>query len=145
MAVPLSSIAPRFVLPRISSRVTAVRPARIATLSTSAVVNHECRRRERTSRDGGRGAFQPRSSIAQCLLAKRVPQSLPLASRRAFSATSSRSRNHHFDTLKFVQKLKDEGFTEDQAVALMKVLNDVIEERLDLQFKMLSEAILTET
>jgi hypothetical protein len=49
--------------------------------------------------------------------------------RRAFHATASRQRDHHFDTLKFVQKLQSEGFTEDQAVAMMKVLNDVIEER----------------
>jgi len=28
-----------------------------------------------------------------------------------------------------VQRLQEEGFTEDQSVAMMKVLNDVIEER----------------
>jgi hypothetical protein len=49
--------------------------------------------------------------------------------RRAFHATSLRQRDHHFDTLKFVQRLKSEGFTEEQSVAMMKVLNDVIEER----------------
>lgn len=38
-------------------------------------------------------------------------------------------RDHHFDTLKFVQRLQSEGFTEEQSVAMMKVLNDVIEER----------------
>ncbi|KAL9079781.1 MAG: hypothetical protein Q9157_001353 [Trypethelium eluteriae] len=41
-----------------------------------------------------------------------------------------RFRDHHFDTLKFVQRLKDEGFTEEQAVAMMKVLSDVIEESI---------------
>lgn len=131
MSVPLSSIAPRFVLPRISNRVTAVRPARIAALSTSAVANHEYREAQSTRHNQTQRAYQPRKPVTQCLLAKRASQPLPLASRRAFSATSSRFRNHHFDTLKFVQKLKDEGFTEDQAVSLMKVLNDVIEERLD--------------
>ena len=50
-------------------------------------------------------------------------------SRRAFSSTPARMRDHHFDTLKFAQRLKDEGFTEEQAVAMMKVLSDVIEER----------------
>jgi hypothetical protein len=40
-----------------------------------------------------------------------------------------KGRDHHFDTLKFVQRLKDEGFTEEQSVAVMKVLADVIEER----------------
>jgi hypothetical protein len=49
--------------------------------------------------------------------------------RRHFSATTQRNRDHHFDTLKFVQRLKDEGFTEEQAVAMMKVLSDVVEER----------------
>lgn len=40
------------------------------------------------------------------------------------------SRDHHFDTLKFVQRLKMEGFSEEQAVAMMKVLNDVIQESI---------------
>lgn len=39
-------------------------------------------------------------------------------------------RDHHFDTLKFVQRLQSEGFTEEQSVAMMKVLNDVIEESI---------------
>ena len=50
-------------------------------------------------------------------------------SHRAFHASPARRRDHHFDTLKFVQRLEEEGFTEEQAVAMMKVLNDVIEER----------------
>ncbi|KAK6613857.1 Protein FMP32, mitochondrial [Botrytis cinerea] len=50
--------------------------------------------------------------------------------RRAFHATPRQSRDHHFDTLKFVQRLRDEGFTEPQAVAMMKVLSDVIEESI---------------
>lgn len=49
--------------------------------------------------------------------------------QRSFHATAPRARDHHFDTLKFVQRLQSEGFTEDQSVAMMKVLNDVIEER----------------
>lgn len=40
-----------------------------------------------------------------------------------------RQRDHHFDTLKFVKRLQGDGFTEEQSVAMMKVLNDVIEER----------------
>ncbi|KAI4787733.1 DUF1640-domain-containing protein [Aureobasidium sp. EXF-8845] len=50
--------------------------------------------------------------------------------RRPFSATTQRKRDHHFDTLKFVQRLQDEGFTEEQAVAMMKVLSDVVEESI---------------
>lgn len=51
------------------------------------------------------------------------------ALRRGFHATPRQCREHHFDTLKFVKRLKDEGFTEEQSVAMMKVLNDVIQER----------------
>ncbi|KAI2629878.1 DUF1640-domain-containing protein [Hypoxylon sp. NC1633] len=50
--------------------------------------------------------------------------------RRSFHATAPRSRDHHFDTLKFVQRLQSEGFTEEQSVAMMKVLNDVIQESI---------------
>ncbi|KAJ9242009.1 hypothetical protein DTO169E5_3230 [Paecilomyces variotii] len=50
--------------------------------------------------------------------------------RRAFRATAVQQRDHHFDTLKFVQRLKKEGFSEEQAVAMMRVLNDVIEESI---------------
>ncbi len=59
------------------------------------------------------------------------PPAAPPASiaRRAFHASAARRRDHHFDTLKFVQRLQDDGFTEHQSVAMMKVLNDVIEER----------------
>ncbi|EEH19034.1 hypothetical protein PABG_01353 [Paracoccidioides brasiliensis Pb03] len=50
--------------------------------------------------------------------------------RRAFHNTPANQRDHHFDTLKIVQRLKREGFSEEQAVALMRVLNDVIEESI---------------
>lgn len=50
--------------------------------------------------------------------------------RRAFHASAVMRRTHHFDTLKFVQRLRNEGFSEEQAVALMKVLNDVIQESI---------------
>ncbi|KAI4612334.1 hypothetical protein J4E81_004457 [Alternaria sp. BMP 2799] len=50
--------------------------------------------------------------------------------RRNFSATARQSKDHHFDTLKFVQRLKEEGFTEEQAEGMMRVLSDVIEESI---------------
>jgi hypothetical protein len=50
--------------------------------------------------------------------------------KRAFHSTPVRARDHHFDTLKFVQRLKDEGLSEEQAVAMMRVLSDVIEESI---------------
>lgn len=52
------------------------------------------------------------------------------ALRRSFHASAVRRRDHHFDTLRFVQRLQEEGFTEEQSVAMMKVLNDVIEESI---------------
>ncbi|GKU01518.1 hypothetical protein FLAG1_03534 [Fusarium langsethiae] len=51
-------------------------------------------------------------------------------SKRAFHATALRQRDHHFDTLKFVKRLQGEGFTEEQSAAMMKVLNDAIEESI---------------
>lgn len=50
---------------------------------------------------------------------------------RSFSSTTQRARDHHFDTLKFVQRFRDEGFNEQQAVAMMNVLSNVVEERLE--------------
>lgn len=50
--------------------------------------------------------------------------------RRAFHTSAAMQRDHHFDTLKFVQRLKSEGFSEEQATAMMKVLNDVIQESI---------------
>ena len=50
--------------------------------------------------------------------------------RHAFSTSRALQKDHHFDTLKFVQRLRGEGFSEEQAVAMMHVLNDVIEESI---------------
>jgi hypothetical protein len=49
--------------------------------------------------------------------------------RHGFHTTPARPKDHHFDTLKFVQRLQAEGFSEEQSEALMRVLSDVIEER----------------
>ncbi|KAJ5789368.1 uncharacterized protein N7518_006379 [Penicillium psychrosexuale] len=50
--------------------------------------------------------------------------------RRAFHATAVQHRDHHFDTLKFVKRLQAEGFSEEQSVAMMRVLNDIIQESI---------------
>lgn len=60
----------------------------------------------------------------------RQQQGASLGSRRRFHVSTPMRRDHHFDTLKFVQRLQSEGFTEEQSVAMMKVLNDVIEESI---------------
>ena len=74
------------------------------------------------------------------LPAARTPRPFPFAGapaaaaalsfHRAFSSTFAGPRDHHFDTLKFVQRLRSEGFSEEQAVALMHVLSDVVEESI---------------
>lgn len=51
-------------------------------------------------------------------------------SARQFSTSPAGNRDHHFDTLKFVQRLRSEGFSEDQSKAMMLVLSDVIEESI---------------
>lgn len=86
---------------------------------SSSSIRTECLARRRPN--------SPAITFAKC-----QPTQSRIASvgRHAFSATSRQGRDHHFDTLKFVQRLKDEGFTEDQAVAMMKVLGDVIEESI---------------
>lgn len=67
--------------------------------------------------------------LTSCQRRSEEQSGLARIARRDFSATAARAKDHHFDTLKFVQRLKDEGLTEEQAVAMMKVLSDVIEER----------------
>ena len=52
-----------------------------------------------------------------------------ITTARSFHAALPRRRDYHFDTLKLVQRLREEGLTEEQSVAMMKVLSDVIEER----------------
>ncbi|KAI7295333.1 DUF1640-domain-containing protein [Hortaea werneckii] len=54
----------------------------------------------------------------------------PTPGQQPFTTTPSRQKDHHFDTLKFVQRLEAEGFTEAQSAAMMRVLSDVIEESI---------------
>ncbi|KAL4985044.1 peptide N-acetyl-beta-D-glucosaminyl asparaginase amidase A-domain-containing protein [Aspergillus falconensis] len=79
-------------------------------------------------------AYKPKSRSTQCAGAPIRHNGVYVATfnpaRRAFHASAPRERDHHFDTLKFVQRLKDEGFSEEQAVAMMRVLNDVIQESI---------------
>ena len=53
-----------------------------------------------------------------------------LVQRRDLHSTPTQQRDHHFDTLKFVQRLQTEGLSEEQSKALMKVLGEVIEESI---------------
>ena len=49
---------------------------------------------------------------------------------RAFSTTPVPAKDHHFDTLKFTQRLTEQGLSDEQAQALMKVLSAVLEESI---------------
>ena len=57
------------------------------------------------------------------------PRSTIIPKLRKLHTTAPCHRDHQFDTLKLVQRLQDEGFTEQQSVAVMNILSDVIEER----------------
>lgn len=117
---------PRFLLPRLSWQPSSTNPQVFRSFSTILADNSSSSisssnpvpwRNQRDWRQDFK-AINPRSQILQTL-----------PTRRAFHATTRQFRDHHFDTLKFVQRLKDEGFSEEQSVAMMKVLSDVIEER----------------
>jgi len=120
-----AQMLPRFLLPRLSWQNVAVANRQtIRALSTipssyTPSSNLTGSFTDRPSVQVNRDAFpRPRCSILQ-----------NPAHHRVFHATARRARDHHFDTLKFVQRLQEEGFTEAQSVAMMKVLSDVIEER----------------
>ena len=61
---------------------------------------------------------------------KAIRPTASISGSRSFSTTPVRPRDHHFDTLKFVQRLRDEGFSDEQSKAMMLVLSDVIEESI---------------
>ncbi|KAK2672300.1 hypothetical protein RAB80_012379 [Fusarium oxysporum f. sp. vasinfectum] len=118
MAVPSVAAAemlPRFLLPRLSwgAPLSVSR----ATRPFASIPSRDQRRSFASIQAGP----VPR---------RRSPQAESPIIKRAFHATTIRQRDHHFDTLKFVKRLQGEGFTEEQSAAMMKVLNDVIEESI---------------
>lgn len=126
------SVIPRFLLPQMTWGATAVRRAGPGTIAASRHLSISGTNHVRPQRPTHHSA-PLRHRIPQPSIRKRSynpnPITTELAARRQFSATTRNPRDHHFDTLKFVQRLKDEGFTEEQAEAMMRVLSDVIEER----------------
>lgn len=124
-----TQIVPRFLLPRLSwtaplGQQPLVRASIVATQTSNPRPWQDSM--QARSAHGGRSSSRlpPKSAFNRVGSPLQQP-----ALRRAFHASPARRREHHFDTLKFVQKLQDEGFTEEQSVAMMKVLNDVIQER----------------
>lgn len=116
---------PRFLLPRLSWQTAPAQRQLVRALSTtSPSLTDRSRSAEYASSNALIGTRQHVALPSQTSILQNSSH------HRAFHATARRARDHHFDTLKFVQRLQEEGFTETQAVAMMKVLSDVIEERL---------------
>ncbi|KJZ73036.1 hypothetical protein HIM_07608 [Hirsutella minnesotensis 3608] len=113
----LVEVLPRFLLPRLSWRapLSACQTARPWAAALSPTPQQQSKR----------ALWNDCANARRCSAAFQSP-----ILSRAFHATVSRQRDHHFDTLKFVRRLQSEGFTEEQSVAMMKVLNDVIEESI---------------
>ncbi|PQK08677.1 hypothetical protein BB8028_0001g07500 [Beauveria bassiana] len=109
-----AEMLPRFLLPRLSWQ-PATAPRRLVAAAIPPLAARQLQQLSHVRR--------PRITSA------RSDRSSPILSR-AFHASAPRARDHHFDTLKFVKRLRDEGFTEEQSVAMMKVLSDVIEESI---------------
>lgn len=129
---------PRFLLPqlswRVSSPVSLAVASQIHPPSTKGLVSwnkHIYRSISSTAR-----RYKDDGHAVSPLVSHRQGPPLPRYSYVArshgqcFSTTRILSRDHHFDTLKFVQRLKDEGFSEEQSKAMMLVLSDVIEESI---------------
>ncbi|KAG4435887.1 hypothetical protein IFR05_008618 [Cadophora sp. M221] len=115
---------PRFLLPRLSWQASPIQQNTIRALSTQSTSNRLSRQRD------GPGCNSIICRRQDGIQRSRTSMLQNPVHHRAFHATARRPRDHHFDTLKFVQRLQEEGFTEAQSVAMMKVLSDVIEESI---------------
>jgi hypothetical protein len=120
---------PRFLLPQLSWSAKATTPAAMTALGA---------RQYRTGPPAERCAIPSITAPFKHQAIRQWRGASPqwaagydaaLSFRRSFSASAPMQKDHHFDTLKFVQRLKEEGFTEEQAEGMMRVLGDVIEER----------------
>jgi hypothetical protein len=84
--------------------------------------------RARLHLHAGTPAAPPLARVSTARMARSSAISIPTL-QHGFHASTTLQKDHHFDTLKFVQRLQAEGFSEEQSEALMRVLSDVIEER----------------
>jgi hypothetical protein len=117
---------PRFLLPRLSWNAPIRISRTLPQLGASQTHNH---RPWQPPVNGLHTSATSARAASHLLRQYGSPFATNPTLRRDFHASAQRQRDHHFDTLKFVERLKSEGFTEEQSVAMMKVLNDVIEER----------------
>ncbi|GAB7345330.1 hypothetical protein MBLNU457_3683t1 [Dothideomycetes sp. NU457] len=123
---------PRFLLPQ-TSWTQATNAYRVPTSAILCYQNAQtdARRQFSTTGKGSKTLNQERLNVLQSVGRNAIKQARAAQQEsRQFSTTARRAKDHHFDTLKFVQRLQDEGFSEEQAVAMMKVLGDVVEESI---------------
>ncbi|KAJ8107723.1 hypothetical protein OPT61_g8671 [Boeremia exigua] len=133
MAAPMLSRTPipRFLLPQ-SSWTSA------STLRPAASNVFEARRQRFSTAPERCATRSVHTALRRQHMLQSQKQAIRVANRytttpgfcRNFSATGAQFKDHHFDTLKFIQRLKEEGFTDEQAEGMMRVLGDVIEESI---------------
>ena len=130
-------VIPRFLSPRLSLKASS--PSCLAVLSKIQAPTQSSEFWNKTihpsSSSSTRNCIHNRHTLSPLVPYRQDPpfprfSHIARYHRRRFSTTPSMSRDHHFDTLKFVQRLKDEGFSEEQSKAMMLVLSDVIEESI---------------
>lgn len=123
---------PRFLLPQLSwkvSKAPAVSPSHAQVQRPfSSNITQRCSSSTVPAWHGENPtlAFRRYSRLRRA----DTPSSYREVASRGFATAQRHHRDHHFDTLKFVQRLKDEGFSEEQSKAMMLVLSDVIEESI---------------
>ena len=138
MAASAPATFPRFLLPQLSWTPRSSRISSSIGSFSSLSRSHTFHSRASPAQDfqglsrGFEESRLPYSHIQSRLRTSFAGQQLApvYSAHRAFSASAAQSKDHHFDTLKFVQRFRDEGFSEEQAVAMMKVLGDVVEESI---------------
>jgi len=128
-----SATIPRFLLPKLSWKATISSSAPLPLAQIQRLFTKPIRHRYLSSTPQTRQREAPpfplprrsrqKSTIVRSSIYRREVA-------RSFSTTKAFHRDHHFDTLKTVQRLKDEGFSEEQSKAMMLVLSDVIEESI---------------
>lgn len=140
MATAATTI-PRFLLPQLTWKTRISKPLVPLLYTTQWAPGQRRSNAQHRAVSSQVTAWRPQSaanpprSIEQLNRASRSPRHGPLQTsiippQRSFHTTPPLFRDHHFDTLKFVQRLKEEGFSEEQASAMMRVLSDVIEESI---------------
>ena len=134
---PITAVTPRFLLPQLSWKASSPSWLAAASRVHPSTGGSELWNRNihHSSSSSTRSCIHARHALSPLIPYRQDPSfvrysHLPLCYRQCFSATPVMSRDHHFDTLKFVQRLKDEGFSEEQSKAMMLVLSDVIEESI---------------